>query len=27
MYIVRCTATDAVSDKSVGYVTTLVVAR
>jgi hypothetical protein len=27
MYIVRCTATDAVSDKSVGYITTLVVAR
>jgi hypothetical protein len=27
MYIVRCTATDAMSDKSVGYVTTLVVAR
>jgi len=27
MYIVRCMATDALSDKSVGYITTLVVAR
>jgi len=27
MYVVRCSATDAASDKTVGYITTVVLAR
>ncbi|MBC8491691.1 MAG: hypothetical protein H8D42_03945, partial [Candidatus Marinimicrobia bacterium] len=27
MYVVRCSATDSMSDKTVGYVTSLVLAR